>query len=321
MINHKDMKKIIKQLGFISNCDYVRSVGPKWTDLWMNTISKKLTDNSKYIITYNDPTSNDDAVTLISPNLKDIYREIQERFASKENPIGFDRSKNRIIGHFEDTNRLRIGNKNSNHFYIDFEIANLQNLIRKNSYSYKMTHHDFQGELITLGLSLGFDVKVASNDINGIFKGGKLQDLCTLVFEDLDLSHILYPIIEKNIDLIDVLWVFKNTGRVFAAFEVELNEKFRESMAKFNELNNHSLYYNHPIYYVILGKDDKFSNARDQSYLSRFNNAFTKGILKYITISSFKDCLALRDNYKNFISPNDFINIFLNKHMFDISRN
>lgn len=78
------------------------------------------------------------------------------------------------------------------------------------------THTEIQGWLRDLGLAMGYDVWVASNDRNRAFGGGKLSDCC--------LETLPFPEGVPGADavrLIDVLWLDKATRRIVAAYEVE----------------------------------------------------------------------------------------------------
>lgn len=79
------------------------------------------------------------------------------------------------------------------------------------------THTEIQGWLRDLGLALGYDVWIASNDKNRQYLGTRLSEGC------LDK---LPPTISSvgaadTIALIDVLWISRPTSKITAAFEVE----------------------------------------------------------------------------------------------------
>lgn len=80
-----------------------------------------------------------------------------------------------------------------------------------------LTHTQIQGWLRDLGLALGFDVWIASNDRNRPYAGGRLAD---------GALTVLPPAVTASraadaIGLIDVLWLTSADGSVAAAFEVE----------------------------------------------------------------------------------------------------
>ena len=78
------------------------------------------------------------------------------------------------------------------------------------------THTEIQGWLRDLGVALGFQVWIASNDAKRSYKEGRLADGC--------LERLPAALAEAGaadaIRLIDVLWV-EQSGEVSAAFEVE----------------------------------------------------------------------------------------------------
>lgn len=79
------------------------------------------------------------------------------------------------------------------------------------------THTEIQGWLRDLGLALGFEVWIASNDANRSYGGGRLGDGCI---------ETLPAAVGKNgageaIRLIDVIWMDRSSTEVVAAFEVE----------------------------------------------------------------------------------------------------
>lgn len=79
------------------------------------------------------------------------------------------------------------------------------------------THTEVQGWLRDLGHALGFDVWIASNDVNRSYAGARLGDGC---LRELPASIEQAPGADA-VRLIDVLWLGRGTARVDAAFEVE----------------------------------------------------------------------------------------------------
>lgn len=77
------------------------------------------------------------------------------------------------------------------------------------------THTEIQGWLRELGMALGFDVWVASNDRGRTYGSGYLGDGC--------LAHLPEGITAgmDSVRLIDVVWIVSGTQTVAAAFEVE----------------------------------------------------------------------------------------------------
>jgi type II restriction enzyme len=78
-----------------------------------------------------------------------------------------------------------------------------------------LTHTEVQGWLRDLGLALGFDVWIASNDRGRPYGGGRLADGCLTTLPGALTSLAAADAVR----LIDVLWL--EDGHVSAAFEVE----------------------------------------------------------------------------------------------------
>ncbi len=79
-----------------------------------------------------------------------------------------------------------------------------------------VTHTTMQGWLRDLGMALGYDVWIASNDKNRPYAGGRLADGCRTSLPPVIAAS---PAAEA-IGLIDVLWIASDDS-VAAAFEVE----------------------------------------------------------------------------------------------------
>ncbi|GMR01992.1 MAG: hypothetical protein BMS9Abin20_0317 [Acidimicrobiia bacterium] len=79
---------------------------------------------------------------------------------------------------------------------------------------------------------MGFEVWIASNDVNRPYDGGRLAEGC------LDrLSETLRKTASFDaIRLIDVLWVDSATGRVVAAFEVEHTTSIYSGILRMSDL-------------------------------------------------------------------------------------
>ncbi|WP_018989663.1 hypothetical protein [Aromatoleum toluclasticum] len=77
------------------------------------------------------------------------------------------------------------------------------------------THTEIQGWLRDLGLALGHDIWIASNDRSRAYGAGRLADGCLPALPDAIAGGL------DSVRLIDVLWVSRDGDRVAAAFEVE----------------------------------------------------------------------------------------------------
>jgi type II restriction enzyme len=92
------------------------------------------------------------------------------------------------------------------------------------------THSLIQGWLRDLGLNLGFDVWIASNDRSRQFGEGVLGDGC---LKSLDLGDSKDA---DGIKLIDVLWIKKASDEIIAAFEVEHTTSIYSGILRLSDL-------------------------------------------------------------------------------------
>ncbi|OYZ23556.1 MAG: type II restriction endonuclease [Bdellovibrio sp. 28-41-41] len=79
------------------------------------------------------------------------------------------------------------------------------------------THTEIQGIIRDLGMQLGFQIWIASNDKGRAYQGGKLSDGC---LEDI-VIETSEDINTDAIKLIDILWIDSANKKIVAAFEVE----------------------------------------------------------------------------------------------------
>ncbi|MDP2005949.1 MAG: type II restriction endonuclease [Rubrivivax sp.] len=92
------------------------------------------------------------------------------------------------------------------------------------------THHEMQGWLRDLGLALGFNVWIASNDRNRAYGGGQLGDGCLSALEADGVAAA------ESVRLIDVIWLDRQTKRVAAAFEVEHSTSIHSGIVRMLDL-------------------------------------------------------------------------------------
>ena len=92
------------------------------------------------------------------------------------------------------------------------------------------THHEMQGWLRDLGLALGFDVWIASNDRSRAYAGGQLGDGClaTLTADGVQAA--------ESVRLIDVIWLERDSRRFAAAFEVEHSTSIHSGIVRMLDL-------------------------------------------------------------------------------------
>ncbi len=144
------------------------------------------------------------------------------------------------------------------------------------------THTEIQGWLRDLGLALGFDVWIASNDQTRLYCDGKLGDNCLT-----QLSEALTG--EPGADairLIDVLWIARNGGGVIAAFEVEHTTSIYSGIIRMLDLamgtsqdGLHGLF--------LVAPDDRDQEVRAQMRRPAFQYVGRRGI-RYLPYSELE---------------------------------
>ena len=87
-----------------------------------------------------------------------------------------------------------------------------------------------RARLRDLGLSLGFDVWIASNDRSRAYAGGQLGDGCVT---ELVANGVTAA---ESVRLIDVIWLDRNSRRVAAAFEVEHSTSIHSGIVRMLDL-------------------------------------------------------------------------------------
>ena len=92
-------------------------------------------------------------------------------------------------------------------------------------------HTQTQHLLLTLGAELGYDVWVARNDRGKIFDRGPLGELPRIVSK---LPKMPSDAADKTIELIDVLWLQRNS--IVAAFEVECTTSIYSGLLRMSDL-------------------------------------------------------------------------------------
>ncbi len=151
------------------------------------------------------------------------------------------------------------------------------------------THTEVQGWLRDLGLSLGYEIWIASNDQSRQFRDAKLGDHC---LTQLPASLQNEPGIEA-IRLIDVLWIQSNGGGVIAAFEVEHTTSIYSGIVRMLDLamgtsqaGLHGMF--------LVAPDDREHEVRAQMRRPAFQQIGDRGIryLSYSELEKHRDTIA-----------------------------
>jgi type II restriction enzyme len=144
------------------------------------------------------------------------------------------------------------------------------------------THTEIQGWLRDMGKAVGFDVWIASNDINRPYDGGRLADGClSMLAERLRDSPSF-----DAIRLIDVLWVDPQTGRVSAAFEVEHTTSIYSGILRMSDL---ALGLEHDeLALFLVAPDSRESDISDQLQRPAFSRIGDQLAVRFIAYSDLK---------------------------------
>lgn len=296
MCTHKQLKENLQKNNLISPVDYIIACGSHgFTDLHFTNLDKKICTDSKYYISIaieNKP------IILCHPNFYNLRQEIDEKMIKKEYFNGYDKKNNRVILHYKGDGKFRIGNKKgTNEFITHFDICDFHMLAKRKNYKYfidslsnKYKHRALQILLCELGISLGYKVKVAKNDLKPILTSKYSSEIKGnfLTIHDLELSHIRDGISLNNIDLIDVLWYDNNSHNIIAAFEVERSKNYDSVLRRLSCISS-------PSTYLICVGDDYFS-FKNTVMNPVFFYWFKDKNLNYLTLDSL--FLMLKDNEK-----------------------
>jgi type II restriction enzyme len=98
-----------------------------------------------------------------------------------------------------------------------------------------VTHTEVQGWLRDLGLSLGFEIWIASNDRSRPYGSGKLGDRCLAQLP----IHMTEKGLAEAISFIDVIWFKRGVASVVAAFEVEHTTSIYSGILRLLDLAHH----------------------------------------------------------------------------------
>lgn len=304
MKDHHELKKILNDYKLISNIDYLIACGKNgFTDLRFTKLDKKLTEDSKYYLATDIDAK---PFLLYHPNLLDLRKEIDEKMIKNKYFNGYDKKNNRVLLHHKYDGIFRIGNKNgTEEFLVNFDICDLSKLAKRKNYkafidlaSNKDKHQYIQLLLCELGVSQGYNVKLARNDSKSILSSAHCSIVLNNIISvnDLDISHIKESSHIQNIDLIDVLWSDPITKQVIAAFEVERSKNYDSVFRRFSSL---TYLYPYKPYLICVGDD--YNGFKNSFRNDIFKTFFKSSNLNYLRLDNLYEILYLNKKYKKYI--------------------
>lgn len=157
------------------------------------------------------------------------------------------------------------------------------------------THDEIQWLLLHLGSKMNLDVWVASNDKSKGFKGRYFKDLPRLL-EALPVQF--NEATNRTIELIDVLWLKKNT--IIAAFEIEHTTSVYSGLLRLADLVAMQPNLNIPLYIVAPDvREDKVRREINRPIFAQALKQPLSRICRFIPYSSLKSTF---ENQRDFIA-------------------
>lgn len=143
------------------------------------------------------------------------------------------------------------------------------------------THTEIQGWLRELGLALGFEVWIATNDRSRAYGGGRLADGCLDTLPE-GLANGL-----DSVRLIDVLWLSRDPIRVTAAFEVEHSTSIYSGIVRMLDLAlGTELAARSPLF--LVAPDNRRQEVQQQLRRPAFSRVAELGI-RYLPYGELRD--------------------------------
>jgi hypothetical protein len=320
MEKHKELKNTLIDYTIVTDSDYIRTFDENhFTDFSFNKVSNIINDESKFVLIGLSKLTSIPFV-LYNPKLDSIHDELYQNMIYTNKVAGYNKDRNRVLGYYEGDGILRFGNKYPSTIKIQFELATIEELIRKKYYisnlNTKTRHAIIQSYILSLGQSLGYAVKIAINDIK------KIEKLTTdlLIARNPIPSELVAIKSNSSADRIDILWFKSNAPLI--TFEVEFSGKYEPAFRRFFELeqnlskNNRLKNYN-----IICSGDEKLSSFINYCHrnISYLKNLFPKSNLYFLPLSKLEESLKLKDKmgFSNeighrsqfFLSPTSLIKI------------
>lgn len=156
-------------------------------------------------------------------------------------------------------------------------------------------HLKMQLLITEVGIRLGYDVHVASNDRRKSIDGKSLEFLTVPNLPPLDFNQD----VKKTISLIDVIWIKKDTQQIECAFEIEKSTSIYSGILRLLDLSS-SLGDKHYNFFLVA------PDSREKEIIAQLKRPAFKDIecmsLRYILFSELREhCDALckfGDDYK-----------------------
>jgi predicted RNA-binding protein len=162
-------------------------------------------------------------------------------------------------------------------------------------------HLEIQWLLLKLGADMGFDVWVARNDRSRSCDGHRFSDLPTL---RTSLPLQFDDATNKTIELIDVLWLSKNS--IVAAFEIESTTSIYSGLLRMGDLVAMQPNLNIPLFLVAPeDRREKVFAEVNRPTFSRLDPRLAE-ICRYISFEELRERIAQVKDFVRYLKP-DFL--------------
>ncbi|MBK5240330.1 hypothetical protein [Clostridium sp.] len=324
MENHKELKKTLIDYTIVTSFDYIRTFDENnFTDFSFSKVSNISNSESKYILVGLSEAAGKPFV-LYNPQLDCIHDELYQSMVYTNKVKGYNKDRNRVLGYYEGDGIVRFGNKYPETIKIQFELATVDEIIRKKYYisnlPSKTRHEIIQSYILNLGESLGYEVTIAINDKK------KLKKLNTnlLIAKNRQPADLVTIASSKVIDRIDVIWYVAISP--IAAFEIEFSNNYADAFRRLHALNVCGNTINQNLYNIICSDDQKYyaiSQYCKNNY-TFIQSLFPKLNLYFLPLSKLDDSLKLKDTLgfgkekevcrNHFFSPKSLTPLTLSLH-------
>lgn len=162
-------------------------------------------------------------------------------------------------------------------------------------------HTQIQWLLLRLGSDMGFDVWVARNDRSRSFDGNRFSDLPTL---RSSLPLQFDEATNKTIELIDVLWLSKNS--IVAAFEIESTTSIYSGLLRMADLIAMQPNLSIPLFLVAPEeRREKVFAEVNRPTFSRLSPRLAE-MCRYLSFAELKEQLTKVKDFVQYLKP-DFL--------------
>lgn len=159
-------------------------------------------------------------------------------------------------------------------------------------------HTEIQYLLLKLGSDMGFDIWAAKNDRGREYKGKKIINIPRIKSE---LPNQFDEITNKTIEMIDVIWLLKNT--FIAAFEIESTTSIYSGLLRMSDLIAMQPNVNIPLYLVAPDeRREKVISEINRATFSRLSPRLSE-ICRFISFSDLKEKTKQIESIVQYVKP------------------